>query len=148
MIQLTDDIWIGSAGDEERADLNSVGISAVLNVAQDLQGTRGWRDGIEYMQVGLIDGPGNPLSTYHAAVLALVALLTRCRTLVCCHHGAGGRSLAVVLMYLHLVGKRGWDNQLEILRGRTGLDLVEPANVHREAFNKLQWRLLAAAKEN
>src|SRR4051812_26384297 len=101
MIPLTRGIWIGDGADEAYGDLCSAGVKAILNVAQDLPSTRGWRQGIEYMHVGLIDGPGNPTTAYYAAVLALATLLKRSHTVVCCH--SGSRSMAVVLMYLSVV---------------------------------------------
>jgi hypothetical protein len=140
MIKLTDNLWIGDSADEVYADL--VDIGAVLNVAQDLQGTRGWMDGVEYMQVGLIDGPGNVPAAYHAAVLALAALLKRNRTLVCCH--TGGRALAVSLMWLHLTSGRGWDSWLAILCERVEGELPIPHEAHKEAFNRMNWRLLSS----
>lgn len=143
MIQLTESIWIGNSIDEKTADLVNVKVSAVLNVAQDLHGERGWSDGIEYAQVGLIDGPGNPLSAYYAAVLTLATLSKRKRVMVCCH--TGGRSIAVVLMYLRLMNGEGvsWENQLEILHERVDIELPVPHNAHKEAFNRMKWRSLA-----
>lgn len=142
MIRLTDNLWIGIAPDEALADLAKLDIKAILNVAQDLQATRGWYCGVEYAQVGLIDGPGNPPAAYHAAVLALVMLLKRGRVMVCCH--GGSRSFAVALMYLNLTAGRGWDGWLEVLRERVDDELPVPNEVHRLAFNRMNWRLLAS----
>jgi hypothetical protein len=143
MIRLTDNLWIGDSADEERADLAAAKIGVVLNVAQDLHGTRGWLYGIEYAQVGLIDGPGNPLAAYHAAVLALAVLLKRGRVLLCCH--TGGRALAVAIMYLHLTSGRGWDSWLASLRERVDSDLPELHEAHRAAFDRMNWQLLTSA---
>lgn len=143
MIRLTDHIWLGHATDEGNADLEAEGVTAILNVAQDLQATRGWKNGIEYAHVGLIDGPGNPLSAYCAAVLALDSLLKRNdQVLVCCH--AGSRSLAVILMHLNLAGRNGWDGCLDILRERVDWTLPTPHAAHRAAFDKLNWRFLSS----
>lgn len=102
MTKLTDNLWIGDSDDEQALDKAPFEITAILNVAQDLQPTCGWDDGVESMQVGLIDGPGNEVVAYCAAVLALVALSRRHdRVLVYDHDG--GRALAVALMYLNLV---------------------------------------------
>ena len=139
---MTDDLWIGDSGDESHADLGFWKVRAILNVAQDMPPTRGWPD-VEYSHVGLIDGPGNSLAAYHAAVLVLEALLKRGRTLVCCH--TGGRALAVALMHLHLTGGRGWDERLALLRERADRDLLDPHEAHKTAFNKMNWRLLASA---
>jgi hypothetical protein len=111
MTELVNGIWIGNSVDERTADMASV-----LNVAVDLQPTRGWNSGTLYMHVGLVDGPGNNQATFAAAVLALASLLERGPVLVCCYDGS--RSLAVSLMYLMAVGKRGWVDWLGILRER------------------------------
>ena len=142
MIRITGRLWIGDSADESVAYYASEKIEGVLNVAQDLQPTCGWSRGLDYMHVGLIDGPGNSPAAYHAAVLALVALLRRCRTLVCCH--TGGRSLTVALMYLHLTGGRGWDGNLDVLRERVDGEFPAPHEVHRAAFDGMNWRLLAS----
>lgn len=137
MIKVADNIWIGNAIDCEAVSLHE--ISAILNVAQDLQGKRGWPD-VEYMQVGLIDGPGNPDSVYPAAVLALTALLKRHTVLVCCHEGS--RSLAVVIMYMESLFKRGWGTWVEVLTERVNTDLPVPHKVHKAAFDRINWEAL------
>ena len=127
--------------DEESDDLATEGIDAILNVAHDLQATRGWMHGIEYAQIGLIDGPGNPLAAYCAAILALETLRKRHdQVLVCCH--AGSRSFAVVLMYLNLISRNGWDGCLDILRERVDWTFPVPHPAHRAAFERLNWRWL------
>ncbi len=151
---MTDHLWIGSSEDESSADLGEVGIRAILNVAQDLRPTRGWRK-LEYAHVGLVDGPGNTPAAYHAAVLALRMLLGRYdRVLVCCH--SGGRALAVVVMYLAATSGRGWpgdwqadwDAWLDRLAGDARTDLPVPNEAHRVAFGEMHWRLLAAVLED
>lgn len=137
MIKLDDKIWIGNSGDEEFAKLEEAGIGAILNVAQDLQCSRGWNTGIEYTQVGLIDGPGNSLCAYQAAILALTALVKNKKVLVCCHTGA--RSLAVVLMYLNVENSRGWNGNLLFLKERIEDELPEPHPAHWAAFDKMNW---------
>jgi hypothetical protein len=141
VIQMSDGIWIGNSTDEKQANPNL--IRGVLNVAQDLQATCGWKNGIEYMQVGLIDGPGNPPVAYPAAVLALATLLARGSVLVCCHNG--GRSLAVVLMYLNIASPRSLDNWISILEERMEINVrlptINPA--HRAAFDNMNWRSLS-----
>ena len=139
MIHVAENIWIGDSVVSWR-ELRSAGIGAVLNVAQDLRGTLGWPN-VEYMQVGLVDGPGNPPSAYCAAVLALAALSSRRRTLVCCH--TGSRSLAVVLMYLNVSAGRGWDGLVDLLRERVDEDLPVPHEAHIEAFDEMDWKSLA-----
>lgn len=155
MIRLTDDrlrvggivlgaIWIGnSAAGHDKGNIVASSIGAILNVAQDLTGTLCWDDGIESMHVGLIDGPGNELTAYYAAVLALHALLKKHNVLMCCH--TGSRSMAVALMYSAITSKLGWDQQLQMLRERVDIDLPTPNDAHREAFSLLSWKLLEKA---
>ena len=147
MIKLDDGLWIGLAVGPEYSNLSASGIDAVLNTAQDLQSVIGWDDGIDYMQVGLIDGPGNTLSAYYAAVLALAALLKRHENvLVCCHEG--GRSLAVAIMYLQTVFAHGWDVWINLLRERVDTDLPTPNSAHKVAFGRMNWDLLKRAMED
>lgn len=116
-------------------------ISAVLNVAHDLRVLIGWPD-VEYMHVGLVDGPGNAPAAYCAAVLALATLVARKhRVLVCCH--TGGRSVAAAMMYLNVGVGRGWDDLLELLRERVDVRLPVPHAAHRAAFSRMNWRVLA-----
>lgn len=150
MIRITEDrlkvggvalgaIYVGNSTDEQTAEVTSI-----LNVAQDLISTRGWDDGIESMHVGLIDGPGNELSTYCSAVLALHALLRRHNVLVCCH--TGGRAIMVAMMYLHVsnyLQDRGWCDWWYILQERIEEPLPTPNQVHIEAFDKIDWKLLS-----
>lgn len=153
MIQLTETIWIGNSEDEMSVDVDDFGIGGILNVAQDLHGTRGWGNGVEYMQVGLIDGPGNTIRLYCAVVLGLAALIERCkRVLVCCHDG--GRSLAAALMYLNLVGGQWrpdptgwshwptWEERLGVICDTVSVDLPTVHKAHIEAFSKIPWGLL------
>lgn len=151
MLKITDKIWIGNSDDEKKATkrdkfgrvLSNISDS-VLIVAQDMTHNNDWDDGVEYMQVGLIDGPGNPLSAYHAAVLALVTLVKRGTVLICCHDG--GRSLAIVIMYLYLMGDGpSWDEALERLcvdPTVTWRELPAVNEVHRKAFFMMDWGML------
>lgn len=136
MIRLADNLWIGLAN-ERVSDIKNSDIEAILNVAQDLQCVYGWPD-VEYMQIGLIDGPGNPATAYYAAVTALATLLKRKRTLVLCH--GGSRSLAVVMMYLCVLGEVKWDIRLDILKERINTDLPTMHPIHREMFDSIDWR--------
>lgn len=144
MTNITTNLWIGGSADAEKADLKPDGINAMLNVAHDLQGVRGWRDGILYAQCGLVDGPGNTMAAYHAAVLMLASMMQADRRVMVYDH-LGGRALAVALLYLNIVGRRGWGEWMKIIRERH--DIAEPHAVHREAFNRINWRLMAAAMD-
>ncbi len=148
MIKITDNISIGGALDEQQGVLTEFG--AILNVAQDLHGTRGWKE-IEYAQVGLIDGPGNPPSAYISAVLMLHTLLCRHkRVLVLCH--GMRRSIVVVLIYLILKKGRTSDNPSLTFTNWTTWDTVlselnlpSPIPIHpahREVFDALPLSLM------
>lgn len=140
MLRMDENIWIGNSADEQYADLDVYGVNAILNVAIDLQATRGWLGGVEYAQVGLIDGPGNPLAAYAAAVLALSGMMKRRRVLVCCHTGA--RSLAVLVMLLNLTVTCRWEQWFALLGERVEEQLPVPHDAHREAFDKMNWKAL------
>ena len=142
MIRLTDTIWIGDSNAEIGACSmgHSTGrVVCTLNVAQDLHGLAGWPT-FDYMQVGLIDGPGNIMAAYYCAIAALATLQERGVTLVFCH--TGGRSLAVVLMYLNTMTRRGWDVWLDLLKERVDVELPIPNPIHKTAFDKIDWELL------
>lgn len=133
MISVTDLILVGDSDGERTAN-----VEAILNVAKDLPPTRSWPD-IEYVHIGLVDGPGNTLSAYYAAVLALDSLRSII-TLVCCHEG--GRAVAVALMYLGLKTQHNWTQCLNILRERNECEIPEPHVAHRQAFEKMDWSWL------
>lgn len=145
MIKISDGLWVGIAVEPGYGNLKALEISAILNTAQDLQGTVGWSNGIEYMQVGLIDGPGNPISAYYANVLSLAALISRHRNVLVCSH-EGGRSLAIAIMYLQTtIFEYSWDKWNSILRERIDIDLPVPHQAHGEAFGKINWQMLRGA---
>ncbi len=143
MTEVAKNLWIGHSDDEKWVVRHRPPINGVLVVAHDMVPTNDWRDKIEYMHVGIIDGPGNPLSAYHAAVLALMTLVKRRddnRILVCAHDG--GRALAVVIMYLYLLGEcPSWDECLARLRANSaGIPKIHDA--HRRAFFLMDWGML------
>jgi hypothetical protein len=145
--KITDMIWLGDSHDAMHADLKVDGITAILNVACDLEGKRGWSKGIEYAQCGLMDGPGNNMASYYAAVMMLASLVRAGkRTLVHCHKGQS-RSPAVVIMYLHLEHRRGWDywrKMIADLRPKMNEEGQFPHLEHRKAFDRMNWRLLSS----
>lgn len=144
MICISENLWIGDSTDGRTH--GKIPVNGVLNVAQDLW-LRGIWPGVEYMKVGLIDGPGNLPSAYCTAVLALHVLLRRGSVLVCCH--TGSRSLAVSLIYLILNrGKTSshptffnywvtWDKMLEELLTKLQFSLPVVHQAHKDAFDKL-----------
>lgn len=138
MIRLSDRLWIGNSGVTPR-EVRAQRITSLLNVAQDLRGEMGWPD-IEYTQVGLIDGPGNPLSAYYAAALSLWTILKKRRTLVFCH--TGSRSLAVAIMCMNITAGHSWDGIMSLLSESVDVELPTPHEEHRTAFEKMDWDIL------
>ena len=76
MMRVLENVWVGNSRDE----CIIRDIDAILNVAVDLEPSRNLSDGVEYVHVGLVDGPGNPPEMYVAAVMALVALVAAWRS--------------------------------------------------------------------
>lgn len=144
MIEVAKNLCVGDSADEAHIARCRPPICGVLVVAHDMVPTNDWRDKIEYMHVGLVDGPGNPLAAYHAAVLALVAMVKRIperRVLVCDHDS--GRSFAVVIMYLYLLGEGpSWDEVIERLKVK-GVKVPSINEVHRRAFFLMDWGMMA-----
>lgn len=152
MIEVVNNLCVGDSADEGHLARCRPPINAVLVVAHDMVPTNDWRDKVEYMHVGLIDGPGNPLAAYHAAVLGLVALVKRAkdRRILICDHDSG-RSFAIVIMYLYLLGDGpSWDEAVERLianekdeeRGKALKQLSAKDNVHRRAFFLMDWGMM------
>lgn len=141
MMTISDGLYIGNAVDEEVTNIDNLGLKAILNVACDLYPTRGWKHGINYLHIGLMDGPGNLTETYCAAILALRGLLKAKKSVMVCSHDTG-RSLAVVMMYLALIEYRPWYDILSIIRERFEEDLPEPHEAHRDAFMHINWQAL------
>lgn len=151
MICLNEKILVGVSDDGYLKD--DPDVDAVLNVAHDLAGKVSWPC-VEYAQVGLIDGPGNEVVTYCAALLALISL-SRHYSRVLVYDHSGSRALAVVIMYAALtegkvaervdfMRRRSWDEILLDLSSRAGKRLVEPNPEHRKAFYDLPFGILEA----
>lgn len=153
MIQLTDSLWIGDS-DDGYVFASSEVVGGVLNVAEDLRGECGWPD-VEYAQVGLVDGPGNEITSYCAAILTLAALLRRHQVVVVYDHD-GGRALAVCMMYLNLVGGKyrphttawshwlTWKERLAHVMTDVRANEVLPQvhTAHKEVFTKIPYGVL------
>lgn len=149
MIQLTDKLWCGDSDDAYK-----VKKGAILNVARDLIGSHKW-PGVEYAQVGLVDGPGNELSDYVAAVLSILSLLKRHEMVLVYDHDSS-RALVVGMMALNLLDGKfrpdplswshwaTWEERLADARKRTGAELREPAAAHQQAYGKIPYGLLEA----
>lgn len=131
MLRVADNLWVGDSTDESKRNGS---INAVLVVAHDMFG-HAYMDE-ENAQVGLIDGPGNPLCAYHAAVLTLVSLLKRGKGVLVCDHD-GGRALAVVMMYRYMMNEApSWDEQVK------RLNVLMPHSAHKRAFERMDWTML------
>lgn len=158
LIEVATNLWIGNSDEEGMIVHHRPMMDAVLITAHDMVPTNDWKDKIEYMHVGLVDGPGNPLAAYHAAVLALVALVKRGegqKVLICDHDG--GRSLAVVIMYLYLLGEGpSWDEAVDRMmdaeeeqpkphdaRCEALERLGHKDNAHRKAFFLMDWGMMS-----
>ncbi len=151
MITIDDKVLVGDSDDGHLEDDRD--ISAILNVAHDLGGKLCWPD-VEYAQVGLIDGPGNEVVAYTAALLTLVTL-TRRHDLVLVYDHSGSRALAIGIMYLSLVGgkvaervdfmrRRGWEEIIGEIIARSSESLPRLHKAHVEAFNKVPFGILEA----
>jgi hypothetical protein len=154
MIQLADNLWIGSSNDVKDGKYVGASIRGFLSVAPDLRGRYGWPT-IEHAQVGLVDGPGNEVSDYCAAVLELGALIRRQERVLVYDHD-GGRALAVAMMYLCL--RRGrrpaggshsnnmhcwcpWDDLSHELAAAVD-DLPAVHTAHKEAYEVMPFSVL------
>jgi hypothetical protein len=152
--EVVDGLWVG----DSRGVSNDVADLAVLNVANDLPpyAAGAYIDGTwsEYAHVGLVDGPGNTLAAYCAAVLTLAKLRGQHdHVFVCCH--SGSRSMVVTTMYLTLTGGRrrpdvnswshwpSWTEQFyEVVKKCGGAELPNIHDAHIVAYRNIPWGLL------
>lgn len=146
MTEITPNLFLGNSADaRDIGIIKSNKITGILNVAHDLANALGHDDGLFITTVGLRDGPGNSLIMYHAATLCLYSMIhhEKLKTLVHCHEGKS-RSAAIVIMYLHLLERRGWDWGLAKLKEKR--PIVEPHEAHWKAFNCMNWHFLKSMK--
>ncbi len=152
MIHINDNIIVGKWEDVSHVVDND--IEGVLCVAQDMNIGSKWVKGVEYAQVGLVDGPGNTIAGYSSAVLTLATLLARHKkVMVCCHDGAS-RSIAVAVMYLILkTGKvsthptffnywKTWDKMICEIYEKPGPTFLKVHLAHREACDRMPFGIL------
>ena len=52
--------------------------------------------------------------------------------------------MAVAMMYLNIAASHSWDGLLALLRERVDADLPVPHVAHMDAFNNMDWRMLAS----
>lgn len=146
-------LWVGDSKDGCALDEK---IDGVLNVAQDLRSRLGWPH-VEHMQAGLVDGPGNDVMAYCAAITAVTTLCRRYEGVLIYDH-SGGRALAVAAMYLNLVGGKfrpeplswshwlSWEERIaQISKGPPARILLPTVHeAHRTAFADIPYGLLEA----
>ena len=128
-------------------------VGGVLNVSHDLCGFKECNyPEIEYMQVGLIDGPGNEVIGYCSAILSLVVLARRHKLVGVYNHG-GGMAFAVSAMYLNLVSGKfradstkwsHWMTWNERIKEIGEIPTFDIHTVHIEAFSKIPYGLMEA----
>lgn len=78
-------------------------IHHIFNVAVNVPCHFGIKDGYHVYRCGLIDGPGNPLAQYYAAILMLHGIAENNKVLVHCWAGRS-RSVFVTACYLVVKG--------------------------------------------
>lgn len=155
MIKLTDKLSIGNSDDANTLESEEQEIEALLNVAQDLKTGAGW-PWFKYAHIGLVDGPGNTIIAYTAAILALHSLLTQYKVMVYCH--SGSRSIVVSAMYLHLTGWFGLspktptimfdrfsvpstlNDRIKFMLESADEEVPEIHEAHSKAFDIMPWR--------
>lgn len=151
MIAVAEDVWVGGSESPHLAE--EVGAKSLLCVAIDIMPEVGWPD-IEAWHVGLLDGPGNTVRAYSAAVMALAVLTERGAVVVYDH--SGSRAVTVAAMFLNMrEGKRRlrpteWSHwlslteRLQVMRQFADQSLPVPHQAHWKAFDKMPFGLLEA----
>ncbi len=135
MDQITEQIWLGgsdSAADIER--LKRLGITHILNVAQDLPEQASWRDGFTHHHVGLRDASNHP-SLYYAAEEVLSAIVDGGhKVVVHCHEGRS-RSAFIVALWMQYRGMYPDTLQAEAFL-KTKRSCVSINDAHRRSLDK------------
>lgn len=156
MIRVADNLWVGGSTAPKNAP--AVGAAAVLCVANDMRDNNDVF-AIEYDQVGLVDGPGNEVTDYCAAMFCLKAMLRRHEAALVYDHD-GRRAMVVAAMYLNLVGGQvrpdpmswshwpTWIERITIIstycRDNEVVRLIASKidQAHVDIFNKMPWGLI------
>lgn len=118
-------LFIGNSSDARNLDaIKANNISAILNVAEDLNINIQYPDGVRLYRVGMSDGMNNPRDLFYAAVLTLRGLLEKGYTvLVHCHQGRSRSPSVVAAMLAIEEGKTFSEKLSEIKKARS---LVNP----------------------
>ena len=111
MNHITERIYIGDKGDQPFSRF-----TAVLNLAPDLYVLI--HEKLEYAAVGLLDGPGNHISTIVAAVSVLHQLLDRHEAVILVCHGGTGRSGLIAALYMSVRYDSKFEKALEIVKAK------------------------------
>ena len=107
MDKITDNLYIGNSYDalHSKSILKAAGITAILNVAKDLDNPFLSPNNFSLHKVGLGDGSGNTEENLLGAIKTLHSLLSEGhRVLIHCHEGRS-RSSSVVAAYLWALGQ-------------------------------------------
>jgi protein-tyrosine phosphatase len=143
MDRISSSIFLGSSSDAlyRLSLLKSNGITAILNVAKDLDNPFASHRDFYTLHVGLGDGDGNPLGLLYSAVLSLSAMVDAGHIImVHCHEGRS-RSPSVVAAYL--VAKNQYNSieeALDFLHSQRSVVNPEPGIV--EDFKRLDMELI------
>lgn len=133
IVGVTNGLWAGDSSAEKSFSSARV---AVLNVACDMASTRDCHDTAAVAHVGLIDGPGNEVEMYAAALYVLHTLMKKYDVLVCCH--TGSRALAVCVMYLAITSDTSWDRIVELLNERMDKELFDMNEAHKHMLAQVR----------
>lgn len=145
MVEVAKGLWLGNQNDMENSNLAVENITAMLNVAYDLDCSKERLEDIVYAKVGLQDGPGNWQCLYHAAILMLHGLRSLDHTVLVAGHDVS-RCAAVAIMYQHAIRRMGWYYWLKAFE-KVAERQIDIHEAHLEAFNKINWRLLSSVME-
>lgn len=142
MNQVAEGIWIGSSRSVHLPTLQAAGVTAILNVAADLQDHLGWGQGFYLSHAGLWDGPGNSLAAYYSAVYQLMHLRSiGHKVLVHCHEGRS-RSPFVTLCYLRAMSRRPRDLILAEMKLHRPVIDINPVHLERYLIMEPQLDLM------
>jgi len=120
MNEIIDNIWIGDSHDanHDYKGLKQNGITAILNVANDLDNQYTFKDGFKLSICGLIDGAGNHSHAILSALYQLKNLVDSGHTiLVHCHEGKS-RSAFIVGLYLKIKYGMKWEDTIIFLKSK------------------------------
>lgn len=137
--EITEHVFLGDANTITGGRLQEFGITALLNVAVDLEAIN--LKGYICDKVSIVDGP-NPPDLYLAAAGVLSARVDAGNNVLVYCHGGISRSVAVVLFYLNAADPQGWDYWLSFIHEKKWCN---PHAAHKQVFESIEWDKLAEA---